>query len=208
MLNLKKIDKNQNNSFLKINPNRGSSTFSISSSNNNNKNISQKYPSKINTPLDFIKYKKKFIIPDSFDINGTKDFLAQKEIAMMTINLEDDIVEEKMEKRYKKLNTKCFNTNSENNSINEENKRKIDKVFNYRKNNSEKKNSYHKINNSNSKKNKKSKYISNFHSNLNNNINSNLKNNIKSNMKTDNINNGNNRLFIFDHQDSEKSDYI
>ena len=209
MLNLKKIDKNQNDSFLKNNPNRGSSTFSNSSSINNNKNISNEIASKIRTPLDFIKNKKKFVINNSFDINGTKDFLAKMEIAMKSINLEDDTEEKKMRKKYKTYNSKLFDHNSGNNSIYEENKRKIELVDIGKKNNSEKKNSYKKIF---SKKNKKSKNISNFHSNLNCNINHNLKNNIKSNIKSnvnsENINNENNKLFIFEHHDSKNSDYL
>ena len=212
MLNLKKIDKSQNKSLLKINPNIGSSNFLIPSSFNNNKNISHEIPSKITTPLDFIKNKKKFIIHNSFDINGTKDFLAQKEIAMMTINLEDDIEEEKTGKKFKKSNTNLLDLDSGNNSFREQNKRNIEQVVVSKKNNSEKKNSYSKIISPNSKKNKKSKYISNFHSNLNSNINSNLKNNIKSNIKSnvksDNVNNRNNINFIFDHHDSENSDYL
>ena len=212
MWNLKKIDNIKNNSFLKKSPNRGSSTCSFSSSINNNKNISHEVPSKISTPLDFIKNKKKFVIHNSFDINGTKDFLAQKEIAMKTINLEDDIEEEKNGKKYTKYNTKLYDHDSGNNSLSEENKRKIDKVVVDKKNNNEKKNSYNKINKHSSKKNKKLKNINNFHNNLNSNINHNLKNNIKSKIKSnvdsENINNGNNKYFIFDNHDPEKSDYL
>ena len=209
MLNPEKIDNNQNSSIIKNSHNKGSSTFSNSSPIINKKNIPQKVPSRIITLLDFIKNKKKFVFHNSFDINWTKDFLAQKEIALMTINLEDDIEEEKKEKKFKKYNTKLLD--SRNSSLNG-NKRKIDKVVVGKKNNSEKKHNYHKIKSPSTKKIKKSKYINNFHSNQTNNINSNLKNNIKnnikSNMNSENINNGNRRLSIFDHQDSGKSDYL
>ena len=214
MLNLKKINKKKNNSFLRIIPNRNSSTFSISSSPNNNRNISHEIPSKINTPIDFIKNKKKFIIPDSFDINGTNNFLAEKEVAMMTINLEDDILEENTGRRFKKSNTNLFNLDSENNSFCEENKIKMNKKED-KKNNSAKRPSNfsnHKANNANLKKKIKQKFISHFqsntNSNINSNINSNLKNNLKSNVLSDNINGGNNKLFIFNHNDSEKSEYL
>ena len=212
MLYLKKINKKKNNSFLKIIHNRSSSTFSISSSINNNKNISNEIPSKISTPIDFIKHKKKFVIPDSFDINGANNFLAEKEVAMMTINLEDDILEENMGKNFKKSNKNLFNLDSGNYSFLEENKKIENKIVEGKKNNNAKKTSNYKLINSTSKKKKKSKYISYFQSNINSNINSNsnsnFKNNIKSNLESINDSNGNNKFFIFNHHDSKKSDYL
>ena len=190
MFNLKKNNNKKNNSFLNIIPNRSSLTFSNSSSFNNHKNISHEIPSKISTPIDFIKYKKKFIIPDSFDINGANNFLAEKEVAMMTINLEDDILEENMGKNFKKSNKNLFNLDSGNYSFLEENKKIENKIVEGKKNNNAKKTSNYKLINSTSKKKKKSKYISYFQSNLNSNINSNInsnfKNNIKSNLESNN----------------------
>ena len=212
MLYLKQINKKKNNSFLKIIHNRSSSTFSISSSINNNKSISNEIPSKISTPIDFIKHKKKFVIPDSFDINGANNFLAEKEVAMMTINLEDDILEENMGIKFKKSNKNLFNLDSGNNSFLEENKKIENKIVEGEKNNNTKKTSNYKLINSTSKKKKKSKYISYFQSNINSNINSNsnsnFKNNIKSNLESNNDSNGNNKFFIFNHHDSKKSDYL
>ena len=43
--------------------------------------------------VDFIKEKNKFFIENSFDANGTREFLASKEVAMRTINLNDEIIE-------------------------------------------------------------------------------------------------------------------
>ena len=44
--------------------------------------------------VDFIKQKKKFILQNSFDIKGTREFLASKEVAMRVIKLNDEIIEE------------------------------------------------------------------------------------------------------------------
>ena len=69
-------------------------------SSNNNLTLFSKVDSKhdqqpknINV-VDFIKQKKKFIIENSFDINGTREFLASKEVAMRVIKLNDEIIEE------------------------------------------------------------------------------------------------------------------
>ena len=43
---------------------------------------------------DFIKQKNKFIFQNSFDIKGTREFLASKEVAMRAIKLNDEIIEE------------------------------------------------------------------------------------------------------------------
>ena len=210
MLNPEKIYKYQNSSIIKNSHNKGSSTFSNSSPIINKKNIPHEVPSKIITLLDFIKNKKKFVFHNSFDINWTKDFLAQKEIALMPINLEDDVEEEKKGKKFKKYNTKLFD--SGNNSLNGKNKRKIDKVVVGKKNNSEKNHHYHKIKSPSTKKIKKSKYKNNLHSNkisnANSNLQKNIKNNIKKNMSNENINNGKKRFSIFEHHDSGKSDYL
>ena len=43
--------------------------------------------------IDFIKQKNKFFIENSFDVNGTREFLASKEVAMRTIKLNDEIID-------------------------------------------------------------------------------------------------------------------
>ena len=45
--------------------------------------------------VDFIMQKNKFFIENSFDINGTREFLASKEVAMRAIKLNDEIIEVK-----------------------------------------------------------------------------------------------------------------
>jgi hypothetical protein len=51
-------------------------------------------PTKNLNVVDFIKQKKKFILENSFDIKGTREFLASKEVAMRVIKLNDEIIEE------------------------------------------------------------------------------------------------------------------
>ncbi len=51
-------------------------------------------PSKELNVVNFIKQKKKFILENSFDIKGTREFLASKEVAMRVIKLNDEIIEE------------------------------------------------------------------------------------------------------------------
>ena len=43
--------------------------------------------------IDFIKQKNKFFIENSFDVNGTREFLASKEVAMRAIKLNDEIID-------------------------------------------------------------------------------------------------------------------
>ena len=43
--------------------------------------------------IDFIKQKKRFIIQNVFDLKGTREFLASKEVAMRVIKLNDEIIE-------------------------------------------------------------------------------------------------------------------
>ena len=71
-----------------------SSSFDIATSINYVKNVSHEIPSKINTPIEFIKQRKKFVLQNSFDINQTKHFLEQKEKALIEIKLDDEIFEE------------------------------------------------------------------------------------------------------------------
>ena len=44
--------------------------------------------------IDFIKQKKRFIIENVFDLKGTREFLASKEVAMRVIKLNDEIIED------------------------------------------------------------------------------------------------------------------
>ena len=55
-------------------------------------NLSHSSKKKLNI-VDFITQKKKFFIQNSFDVNGTKEFLASKEVAMRTMKLNDEIIE-------------------------------------------------------------------------------------------------------------------
>ena len=57
------------------------------------------------TLIEFIKQKNKFFIESSFDVNGTREFLASKEVAMRAIKLNDEIIEEKKENEVK---MSCF----------------------------------------------------------------------------------------------------
>lgn len=45
--------------------------------------------------IDFIKQKNRFIIESAFDLKGTREFLASKEVAMRVIKLNDEIIEDK-----------------------------------------------------------------------------------------------------------------
>ena len=80
-----------------------------------NKNLSHEIPKKVETPLDFIKQKKKFNIEISFDAEGTKNFLSSKKEALMEIKLKDEIINDKINTSavkndirtdFKKLNSK------------------------------------------------------------------------------------------------------
>jgi hypothetical protein len=75
---------------------------------NNNLNIlkyKKKFkPQKLCNPIDFIKQKKKFFIENSFDVRGTREFLASKEVAMRIIKLNDEIKPEKEDRIISKTN--------------------------------------------------------------------------------------------------------
>jgi len=93
-----KIIKPKNSSILTIKSqilknNQESTCFSASTMVNNVKNNSHEIPSKINTPIEFIRQKKKFVLLNSFDKNWTKHFLEQKEKALLEIKLDDKILE-------------------------------------------------------------------------------------------------------------------
>jgi hypothetical protein len=75
---------------------------------NNNLNIlkyKKKFkPQKLCNPIDFIKQKKKFFIENSFDVRGTREFLASKEVAMRIIKLNDEIKPENEDRIISKTN--------------------------------------------------------------------------------------------------------
>jgi hypothetical protein len=75
---------------------------------NNNLNIlkyKKKFkPQKLCNPIDFIKQKKKFFIENSFDVRGTREFLASKEVAMRIIKLNDEIKPENENRIISKTN--------------------------------------------------------------------------------------------------------
>ena len=49
---------------------------------------------KVINVIDFIKQKNKFFIKNAFDLKGTREFLASKEVAMRVIKLNDEIIED------------------------------------------------------------------------------------------------------------------
>ena len=62
-------------------------------STNNNITSSKK---KILNLIEFIKQKNKFFIQSAFDANGTREFLASKEVAMREIKINDEIIDENL----------------------------------------------------------------------------------------------------------------
>ncbi len=94
--------KKKKTSFFNINsilvPQEKPLTNCIEPSNNYIENNYQINHKKIKTPIEFIKQKKKFFMQDFFDINGTNDFIASKELALKKIELNDEILIEKKEK--------------------------------------------------------------------------------------------------------------
>jgi len=56
-------------------------------------------PNKILDFAQFIKQKNKFCIEDTFDVKGTREFLASKEVAMRVIKLNDEIEEPNINKK-------------------------------------------------------------------------------------------------------------
>jgi hypothetical protein len=98
----KKINKSKNSAISvkksQIPKNNQENTSSIAASIiDSAKNISHEVPSKINTPIEFIRQGKKFVFLNSFDKNWTKHFLEQKEKALIEIKLDDRILEENKE---------------------------------------------------------------------------------------------------------------
>ena len=110
-----KIKKDSNLTInAQITPKMNISNLSSFSKVNNIKNISHEMPIMI-TPLDFIKQKKKFIIQDSFDKRGAKNFLKSKEEAMMEIKLDDEILEETKDKNKYNKNSSFVETKPDTN---------------------------------------------------------------------------------------------
>ena len=171
----------------KINSEQKTTSFSTASANINSKNLSNIIQKKIETPLDFIKQKKKFNIKNLFDVNGAKNFLASKDEALMEIKLEDEILSEKNKKNSKLLNTNLSSIDCKNKKdFGKKNKNKK-KTVTFSSIEDRKKNT--EITKLNSKKYKESKYknkkrtnsVGNFkinEKNSSNNSNSNKNNNI------------------------------
>jgi len=94
----KKINKTKNSSISIMHshiPRKHASTsLEAITTINDVKNISHEIPLKINTLIDFIRQKNKFVIQNSFDKNWTKNFLEQKSKALKEIKLDDEILEE------------------------------------------------------------------------------------------------------------------
>ena len=64
-----------------------------------NKIKSKESSNKILNLDEFIKQKNKFFIEDTFDVKGTREFLASKEVAMRVIKLNDEIEEKNIGKK-------------------------------------------------------------------------------------------------------------
>ena len=75
--------------------------------------------------IEFIKQKKRFILENAFDLKGTREFLASKEVAMRVIKLNDEIIEDnKIYYEDSDIKDK-YNTNIDSNLG--ENKKKVNK---------------------------------------------------------------------------------
>ena len=68
------------------------SNFNEYSNMNYSKDNSNLNHKKIENPLDFIKQKKRFFLHNCFDVDGAKNFIESKEIAMKEIKLYEDIL--------------------------------------------------------------------------------------------------------------------
>ena len=198
ILNPPKNQKKKDHSFLNTNPNtiphKKNSAFSTTLSINNTKNMANEETKKDITAIDFIKNKKKFIIHDLFDKNGTKNFLASRDLAMMKIQLDDEILDKDIEENKNKYDTK-LTSNSIKNEKKEKNKRN-------KKRNSTLTPENRKIINDKKNDNKipipKKRKKSNYRSS------------IKNNTNMFNNNNNNNNIYIIDqiNNDSKGSDFF
>ena len=172
------------------------SNFITFSKVNNNKDISHDLPI-MTTPLDFIRQKKKFIIQDSFDKRGSKNFLKSKEEAMMEIILDDEIFDENKNK---------YNTN---NSFIETN---ADTTYTKNIERRRRMNTISPVLRKRKTKNGKSKY-SNFVKNIDENANTEKKNNDNYNIFINNKNNDNSKgsdylyKFILDNANETEDNF-
>jgi len=162
------------------------SDFSSISKLNNIKDISHELPI-MTTPLDFIKNKKKFIIQDSFDIRGAKNFLKAKEEAMMEIKLDDEILEEIQVENKNKYNKNTSFVKSKNDTKKFRRAKKKNKY--YKSCITEKKSKYGKS--------KYSHFAKNIDENKNNEKNTNVVENIFINNKIDDDSKGSDYLYKF-----------
>ena len=112
---------------------------------NNVKNISHEVHSKINSPIEFIRQTKKFVLLNSFDKNWTKHFLEQKEKALIEIELDDKILEENSEDKSEYMDNRKNNNKKKAYSLH---RKKLEDIINS-KNNIENDNKYRSKKNQN-----------------------------------------------------------
>ena len=160
MLSPPKNQKNKNSSFFNPNSNiispQKNSVISTTLSVNNTKFMIPESSKKNITPIiDFIKQKKNFFIHNAYDKNGTKNFLAERDVAMMEIQLNEEILEDNIKRNINKINIKSPFEEIKNELDIKEKNNKIDKRTKTISPNNRKKN---KDKENNLMKNKKSKY--------------------------------------------------
>jgi hypothetical protein len=80
----------------KINAKRKSISLNNLTIITKNKIKIEKSVKKVLNIIEFIKQKNKFFIEDTFDVKGTREFLASKEVAMRVIKLNDEIEEKRI----------------------------------------------------------------------------------------------------------------
>ena len=107
--------------MLEVNKNKIRKGKSQQSPSKNNLTLLSKNESKYTQSIkknynvvDFIKPKKRFILQNSFDIKGTREFLASKEVAMRAIKLNDEIIEEDKKNNDDSDIIDIYNTNIDN----------------------------------------------------------------------------------------------
>ena len=138
-------------------------------------------PNKALNIIEFIKQKKKFFIENTFDVKGTREFLASKEVAMRVIKLNDEIeVKNIKEKKYSITNKNLMELDAISSPKNRKHKsskaagkgtisprksRKKDKRINFEENNNEDKENKKLKKNSKKMKDKISHNSSNIESN-------------------------------------------
>lgn len=101
---------------------------------------------KILNLIEFIKEKNKFFIQNAFDANGTREFLASKEVAMREIKISDEIIEgnqKKVKFNNNNINENENNKNNKNKEVASADNSKINNLITY---NINKNNNYNIIN--------------------------------------------------------------